>query len=471
VKVSDFGIAKAVISIAGAAALGAQEQACLAPEVKNGVEPSAATDVFGLGAVLYEMLTGKSAAERFVAPSAAHPDATKLVDAILLRCLAAKPADRYATPEEVRSALFPLAVEAQEVPASQDFGMEIDVDIDLASSIAPPRPAPSSAAPPPAPGQPPRIGSRVSIHDEFRASQAGRPSLVTKQDADLAALLTKITENDAPRWMVVKDGLDHGPFSGRELVEAILKGDVVREHGLMNMDTGQRQVVSEYPEFTEFLDQFAIRKKEQIQREAVERSKKAERRSNLAKYMIAIGVMAVLGLSIGAYLWTRPESSEEASDTGRLAALYESGDIDIEGTAGILPDPPAGRRGSRGGHGSRSASRGNLSYEEAMNQAVDLGDVSQAGSERRLTSADVAGVMNRHINTLYRCVSQELRGGGHLGRVEIHLAIAGNGQVLGASAQQGSGGFRGCIEAKVRQVRFPTFPAPRMGARYYFNVD
>jgi hypothetical protein len=43
--------------------------------------------------------------------------------------------------------------------------------------------------------------------------------------------------------------------------------------------------------------------------------------------------------------------------------------------------------------------------------------------------------------------------------------------VLGASVRQGSGGFKSCIASQVRGIRFPTFPAPRMGARYRFSVN
>ena len=113
-----------------------------------------------------------------------------------------------------------------------------------------------------------------------------------------------------------------------------------------------------------------------------------------------------------------------------------------------------------------------MSYEDAMNQAVELGDVTQGGSERRLTPAEVQGVMNRNINSLYSCVGAELaRSPGSISHVQIDLAIAGSGQVLGASVRQGSSTFQGCVASKTRQIRFPNFPAARMGARYSFNVD
>jgi hypothetical protein len=106
-----------------------------------------------------------------------------------------------------------------------------------------------------------------------------------------------------------------------------------------------------------------------------------------------------------------------------------------------------------------------------MNQAMELGDATKGGGERHLTSGDVAGVMNRELNRMFGCVGEELRRGGKLGNVGIDIAILGSGKVAGASVHAGSAGFQRCIAAKVQSVHFPSFPAPRMGARYSFSVD
>ena len=484
VKVGDFAVGRAVVTTQGAGALGESETASLAPEVKAGQEPDARSDIFGLGAILYEMLTGLSPAQGFTPPSKAHPDASPALDQVLLRCLAGDPSQRYATPGEVRDALLPLVADAPEVPPEEDFGIDVDIDIDLASARPPPT---AQAAPahvpraPSTPGDRPQVGQRVSIHEEFRPSTAGQaparmsaePNAATPRvsEVDLKDLLSKITENDAPRWMVVKDKLDHGPFSGRELVNLILKGDVQGDHGLLNMDTGERKKVSQFPEFTEFLAQYQLKKQEEAHKAALVRSEKVEKVGAAAKYLIAAAVVGVLALGGGIFLLTREAANEEEVADAALAELYESGDIQITGSAGILPDPPRRAGGGRRRGGGGGGGAGGLSYEEAMNQAVNIGDVSSGGGERQLTSGDVAGVMNRHINSFFGCVSQELRGGGSLGTVQIDLAIAGDGSVIGASTRQGSPSFQSCVAGRVRRIRFPAFSAPRMGARFSFSVD
>lgn len=106
-----------------------------------------------------------------------------------------------------------------------------------------------------------------------------------------------------------------------------------------------------------------------------------------------------------------------------------------------------------------------------MNVPIDLGDATGSGSQARLSPGDVASTMNRSLNSIYNaCVVPELRRGGALGNVTIDIAIAGSGSVMGVSARAGSGEFKTCIRNQVSRVRFPSFAAPRMGARYSFSA-
>jgi hypothetical protein len=530
VKVAELGIARAILRTAGAASLGASEQPFLAPEVRGGAVPDVRSDVFGIGGLLYTMLTGRSAGDEFLAPSRAHAEGTPELDAVLLRCLATDPSARYATPEEVRAALSPLCGGEPEDGAT---GLGVDVDVDLASlapgplagaggatdaaavsgSIARPAVLPAAPAParqpvapaagagpstgtvarPPAaatpargPGLPklvvggggaPEIGARISLHEDFRMSMPGAapaPAAALPpraSEVDLNQLLGKITENDAARWMVQKDKLDHGPFSGRELVGLIAKGDVLGDHGLLNMDTGERRKIREHPEFVEFVEQYRIKQAALAEKSAIATAAKVETRSNAAKFMIAGGVLVLVAAGLGIFFLTRQAEQNRQIADAQLADLYERGDVQIEGTAGILPDPPRGsHRGGGGGH-RRSGSGAGTSYEDAMNQVVDMGDATGSGGEGRLSTGTVAGVMNGRIDSFFSCVSAELRAGRSLGRVRIDMAIAGSGQVLGSSVRAGSNEFQRCIMGRVAAVRFPSFGAPRMGASYSFDAS
>lgn len=495
VKISNFGISLALLKSGQWRLLEEQEKAYLSPEIKLGKPADSLSDIFGIGAILYVLLTFRSPIEDFVPPSKTHPDATRQLDEILMKCLSADPKARYSSPKEISQALLPLVADTPE-PKPDEFGVDIEIDIDIATSLAPP-PAPSvqllrhdkPANPPNTTNIKPRSAVKLHHFDHLPNTETNSPIQTSKSHAnskdnkpehksmrqsevDLNNLMSQITENDAPRWMVVKNNLDHGPFSGRELVKLIINGEVLADHILLNIDTGERKKIKESAEFVEFLEQQRIRKSEQEYQQALVQSTKIEKRANIAKFLILSSGIAAIVLVGTIYLITRETAKKEETADIDLASLFESGQVKISGTADILQFRRTGRRrGGRRSSNSNQKAGGSFSYENAMNQAMELGDVSRGGGEKQLTSRDIAGVMNKKLNSLFSCVSKELRTGGHLSTVRIDLAIAGNGNIMGATVQSGSATFKSCIIGKVRRIKFPSFPAPRMGARYSFNVD
>ncbi|MGH2746931.1 MAG: protein kinase domain-containing protein [Actinomycetota bacterium] len=120
-KVGDFGIAKAALGSADLTTSGEilGTVTYLAPEQIDGREPDARSDIYSLGIVLYELLTGRPpfVGETHIATAMMHkqqaPPAPRSLRAgiprpleeTVLRALAKDPADRFATAGEMRSEL------------------------------------------------------------------------------------------------------------------------------------------------------------------------------------------------------------------------------------------------------------------------------------------------------------------------------------------------------------------------------
>jgi serine/threonine-protein kinase len=123
-KLGDFGVAVGLegtrLTMAGTV-LGTA--AYLAPEQARGEEVTAAADVYGLGAVLYELLTGRpprnpatlaelTYTETIPTPQGAPPDLARIV----MQCLASDPESRPASAAEVAGELAALIPERQTLP-------------------------------------------------------------------------------------------------------------------------------------------------------------------------------------------------------------------------------------------------------------------------------------------------------------------------------------------------------------------
>lgn len=119
VRVTDFGIARAggsEITQTGSVMGTAQY---LSPEQAQGMDVTATSDVYSIGVMLFEMLTGrvpfegdsavaialKQVSESPPAPSSIKPAIPPALDSVVLRALAKDPANRYQSAAEMLSAL------------------------------------------------------------------------------------------------------------------------------------------------------------------------------------------------------------------------------------------------------------------------------------------------------------------------------------------------------------------------------
>jgi serine/threonine protein kinase/class 3 adenylate cyclase len=119
VKIMDFGIARLIEKETGNTGSITGTPAYMAPEQAAGERADARTDIYALGLVLYEMVTGvpafkgdtaiaialKHITEPPVPPREFDPTLPKNIEHIILKCLQKNPADRFQTVAELEQVL------------------------------------------------------------------------------------------------------------------------------------------------------------------------------------------------------------------------------------------------------------------------------------------------------------------------------------------------------------------------------
>jgi eukaryotic-like serine/threonine-protein kinase len=171
VLVADFGIAKAAEGAdltSDGSMVGTAKY--LAPEQVEGGPVDGRADLYALGVVLYEALTGTvpfvadtdagTALARLhrdpTPPRRLRPEIPEAVEAVILRALARRPADRFPDAASMRRALLAAGADPARAPAVAQAAVAASTDERLAVASAP-RPA---TRPPPPPRAPATSGPR-----------------------------------------------------------------------------------------------------------------------------------------------------------------------------------------------------------------------------------------------------------------------------------------------------------------------
>ncbi len=427
----------------------AEDLACLPPESRGQVPGNSRESVYGVAAILYELITLRSVGPGMLPPSQLVGSAPAL-DAMLSMALAANPAQRPDDLKALAQALagVPTAQAQQAAPAPRfaESHHSDGIDIDVSMSMLP--------APPTREGQPvsqqrPVRAAPSSPYDVAvqMAPPPSSPRSAPNQTSELAALKARLESDPRPLYVVIKDGMDHGPFNAVELLQQIASNSFEGTDKIRDNSNGTETTIADSPNFSQFAHHARLNRQHKAEKAAIERVVAAESRSTKGKAFIGVIVVGVL-LAGGAvwFLTQRGARNDEI-------AVHEEQAANVESEDGLKVKKKAGGGAGRvvGKSGNFPLLGGGMSCEAAQAAYVEEMKMGATG-QADLSAGQFQQVLG---NGTY------LNGCGVPDNMSVSICAAvQNGRAVGVSVRTtpSSARHQSCIAGAVRGMSFPSHP-------------
>jgi hypothetical protein len=368
-------------------------------------------------------------------PTELNPSIPISVETLLAKALVADPAHRPDDLLALAQALHHLAPDASIAPPAADeshLDGGSDFTVDISMSMMPPKQLAVSPY-------------DVRVIDDRPASSESRDNRVV----ELSALKARLESDPRPRYVVVKDGMDHGPFSAVELLQQIATHGFLETDVLRDSLSNDERPIKDWDQFAPFAEQARLHRDIKAEKAALESSVVKEQRSTRGKAITGvIAVGFVLALGAGWFLTVRGSKSDEVAVHGETAQNIE--------TEGALK---AGKRGGRGGgkggvvgnQGGIPILGGGMSCEAAQDSYVEEMKIGQRG-QADITAGQYGAILNSGSYMNACGVPDSMT-------VNICAAVQ-NGRAVGVTVRTtpNNGGVAGCIAAAVRRISFPSHP-------------
>lgn len=429
-----------------------RDRACLPPETQPGQLNDARGNVYAVGAILYELVTGESVGRNMRRPSEIVPGLPKELETVLAVSLIIdaerRPDDLRALAQSIKeivhtSSGVSVVSQPHRAPVISYHSQPIPIDVSM--SLLPPEPVPPAAAVP-AEAMATAVNGYGVVALPAAADRAGSAQAAqAAQAAHFAELKSQLESDPRPRYFVHKGGMDHGPFTAVELVRHIDAQGFMEDDRLIDSLDGRHAPIREWPQFAQFAEH-AKRTRELAQRQK-QIVKVAAQEKTSSRGKTVIGLLVLVAILGGAGAWYSATSGERNDRVEMLAD--EATNVETESSLSVKGKKKV-RRKSSGAGGIPTVSSGQ-SCEAAMdsyNEEKSMGEQGQAD----LTQGQYGRVLN---------------GGGYFSHcgvpnsmsVNICAAVQ-NGRAVGVtvSTQPSDPKKVACITSAVRGLSFPSHP-------------
>ncbi len=424
VRVIDLALAAGTIAAMRAGIL--PTGAAVAPEVQAGKPVTGASDVYSIGALLYECLVGSPLERGGPRPSEVVPGVNSQIDDLVARACHKDPDKRFGRADVLGEVVGEAlnkggAMMTSAVPTLASAPSLADQQVSLSSSIG-------------------------------HAASSGQMAAQTT-DRALATALADTNE----KWLISKGKLDYGPFSLADVIAQIEKGEIVAGNIIMDKDSGARVDVGTHPMLGPMVDAAKARLDDQRRAQAEVAVQSSDKKKGALLYSV-IG-LGVVGAALGVWLIIRAARGDE--ETKKVAAVetLEGGSLNVKVT---MPKAPPKRTG--GGHKAGGHTGAGGSYTKGSEDlSLDMSDEGDDGGSSTLDMNTVYGVYSRYGGQLGGCLQRTGAGQANIGI--IIDGPSGRVTLVKVDGKQ-AGATWACLNGVLRGMKFPTLKSGRTRAEF-----
>jgi eukaryotic-like serine/threonine-protein kinase len=410
-----------------------RDKACLAPELRQRGPGNARASVYAIGAMLYELVTGLAVGPGMRRPSEVVPNLPEGLEVLLSKALVADPAHRPDDLKALAQAAYKLAPGSSVRPPLADerhLDHDENFDVDVSLSMLPPEPIAG--------------GSPYGVVIQARAAEP----VVSDSTSELAALKARLESDPRPRYVVIREGMDHGPFTAVELLQQIASHAFVESDRLRDSFSNDERPIRDWDEFAPFAEHARLHRDIRAEKEALERVVVQETRSTRGKALLGMAGVGALLVAAGVWFITqRGQRSDAVAIEGETAT-----DIELDGGLNVSKRKRAGRGGVVGTSGGFPILAGGMSCESAQAAYVEEMKIGGGKGPADITGGQYGTVLNRGSYFAHCGVPDDMN-------INICAAIQ-NGRAVGVTVvtKPRDGRIASCIAQGVRGLSFPSHP-------------
>lgn len=419
-----------------------RDKACLSPEERDGRPGDARASVYAIGAILYELVTGETVGPGMRRPTEVVPTLPVALEQVLSKALVADSEHRPDDLNALAQAIHHMAPSGSIPPPEADeshLDHDEKFEVDVSMSMMPPAPA--------VPGG--MDGGAASPYDMIVQEKAIAPPPQSDSTSELSLLKARLESDPRPRYVVIKEGMDHGPFSSVELLQQIATHNFVDGDVLRDTFSKDERPIKDWDEFAPFAEHARLHRDIKAEKEAIERVVVEERKSTTSKALIGVGVVgALLVIAVVWFLTQRGSKSDRIAVQGETATNIETdGGLKVK------------KKKHHHGHGGVVSSQGGIpilaggtsceAAQAAYNEEISIGGKKGPAD---ITAGQYGAVLNRGSYFAHCGVPSSMS-------VSICAAVQ-NGRAVGVSVytKPKNRGIASCVSRSVRGLSFPSNP-------------